>query len=181
MRFCVFFGRILALARHKTSKTVWATTPWWVAEDRASVSSSSSYLSEWKQTRHPQWLLLTLRLLSRTNQVAAVTSHYYSGMFLHRSPDSRRVCGQCFLLPSSKLDNQTQTSGTLKKQKYKKTLEWGGGEKHKVNRGLRWLKASLILSLLLDGLAFGSSILTSSILKPFRSVVPRIKNISASW
>lgn len=28
----MLFGRILELAQHKTSKTVWATTPWWVAE-----------------------------------------------------------------------------------------------------------------------------------------------------
>lgn len=51
--------------------------------------------------------------------------------------DSRRICGQCFLLLISTADNQTQTSGTRCR------VESREGEKQKVQEGCGWLRASL--------------------------------------
>lgn len=87
-----------------------------------------------KNNRSPQRLLLT-RAQGESNRSRCITLQAGCCFIdLAWFPDSRRVCGQRFPRLISTPDNQTQTSGTRRRLKFRRV------EKQKLRRSFCWLK-----------------------------------------
>lgn len=126
----VYFDRILDLARHKTSKTIWATTPWWVSSRR-----SPTFLwtpSSRKQTPAPT-AASAHRVQDESNPSRYITLQL-GRCFIDLAwfPDSRRVCGLAFPSPHIHARQSNADVWHASKTEVQQKLR---------RRGFRWLRA----------------------------------------
>jgi len=111
----MLFGRILELARHKTSKTVWETTPWWVAHTwklfsfLTKLSRSIMALNVWINLKNVKYLFL----FQLSNHMRFYVCSLIQREIDSKNPGANVVCVSFFEGNFFKLPNWRQMSGTF--------------------------------------------------------------------